>query len=582
MRQINRTALGAAAFVVACLSGCTTFSAAPPSIPTASVEVKLIAFNDFHGNLKTPSLRIPVPDASQSVGFRFEPAGGVEQFAALVQSLRAKNPNHVVVSAGDMVGATPLLSAFFSDEPTIEAMNLVGADIHGVGNHEFDYGIKHLKRLKAGGCKPDEKTGVADCRGRAPFAGANFDFLAANVIETATGKPLFPPYAIREFEGIKVAFIGMTLQGTAALVRPGGAAGVEFRDEVDTVNALVPGLRRQGIEAIVVLLHEGGVQAGGINDCTDFKGEFKNLVERFDPAVDVVISAHTHRFYICEFGQKLVTSAGSYGTLVTEIDLKLDRKSGDVVGKSARNLVVKPDGPRDSRLTALVDKYTVLARPMETRVVALLARELPNVSNDAGESPMGNLIADAQASAFRVSASQVEQLGLSPAQFSGDGTVRPIAFNNRGSVRSPLIPAPDGSVTYGDVFKVQPFQNDLICMVLTGRQIKLLLEQQFTRQRPEVMGVSHGFTYAWDLSRPLGDRVITDSIRVNGSPLVMSERYRVVANSFIAAGGDAFTVFTEGTNRYAGPLDLEALVNYLSLETPYSPPPLGERITRLK
>jgi 5'-nucleotidase len=570
------------ALVLYCLAGCSSVPTGKLSADTSRpVEVKLIAFNDFHGNLKTPSLRIPVPDPTQSVGFRFEPAGGVEQFAALVQGLRAKNPNHAVISAGDMVGATPLLSAFFSDEPTIEAMNLIGVDLHGVGNHEFDYGINHLKRLQAGGCKVNEKSGAADCGGRTPFAGAKFQFLAANVIEASTGKTLFPAYAVREFDGVKVAFIGMTLRSTAALVRPGGSAGVEFRDEVATVNALVPELRQQGIEAIVVLIHEGGAQSGGINDCADFKGDFKDLVERLDPAVDVVVSAHTHRYYVCKFGQKLVTSAGSYGTLVTEIDLQLDRKTHDVVGKTARNLVVKPDGPRDPQLTALVDRYAVLAKPLETRVVAKLSSELPNVPNAAGESPMGNLIADAQANAFVLVLARARELRLSPAQVAGDGSLRPIAFNNPGSVRSPLIPSQDGSVTYGDLFKVQPFQNDLISMVLTGAQIKKLLEQQFAGARPQVLGVSKGFSYSWDASRPAGERVLAESIRVDGRPLVMTERYWIVANSFIAGGSDGFGMFTEGTDRRAGLLGLEALVNYLALHTPYSPPPPGERVTRI-
>jgi len=570
------------AALLLCLAGCGSLPVVnTPADNSRPVDVKLIAFNDFHGNLKTPSLRIPVPDASQSVGFRFEPAGGVEQFAALVQGLRAANPNHAVISAGDMVGATPLLSALFSDEPTIEAMNLVGVDFHGVGNHEFDYGIKHLKRLQGGGCKVSEKSGLPDCEGRPAFPGASFQFLAANVLETGTGKTLFPAYAVREFDGIKVAFIGLTLRGTAALVRPGGSAGVEFRDEVATVNALVPQLRQQGIEAIVVMIHEGGVQRGGINECVDFKGEFKGIVEAFDPAVDVVVSAHTHRYYVCEFSRKLVTSAGSYGTLVTEIDLQLDRKTRDVVSKSARNLVVKPDGARDPRLTALVDRYTVLAKPLETRVVARLARELPNVGNAAGESLMGNLIADAQAHAFGMAGAAARELKLSPAQYSADGSLRPIAFNNPGSVRSPLIPAADGSVTYGDLFKVQPFQNDLISMVMTGAQIKALLEQQFSGARPQVMGVSKGFSYAWDATRPAGDRVIADSIRVNGQPIVLSDRYQVVANSFIAAGSDGFSKFLEGTDRRVGPLDLEALVTYLAAQAPYSPPPLGERVTRV-
>lgn len=561
------------------VAGCAT-SGSDRTAGGGTVEVKLIAFNDFHGNLKTPSLRVPVPDATKSTGFRLDPAGGIEQFSALVQSLKAKNPNYAVVSAGDMVGATPLLSALFRDEPSIEAMNIVGVDFHGVGNHEFDYGIKHLKRLKNGGCKIDEKTGQPDCEGRPPYAGANFAFLAANVIEEATGQPLFPAWGVKEFDGIKVAFIGLTLRGTAEIVRPGGADGASFRDEVETVNALVPQIRAQGIEAIVVLVHEGGIQAGGINDCADFKGEFKDIVERFDPAVDVVISAHTHRYYVCNFGGKLTTSAGSYGTLVTEIDLKLDRVTRDVIAKSAHNLVVRPEGPKDARLAALIENYDRLAKPRENRAVAKVTRELPIMANAAGESLLGNLIADAQSGLTTLPRPIGQQLGLSEAQFA-TATPRNIAFNNPGSLRAPLIPAPDGSVTYGELFKIQPFQNDLILMVLTGAQLKEVLEQQFSGDRIRIMGVSRGFSYTWDNARPIGDKVIAESMKLNGIVIKPDERYRVVANSFLAGGSEGFSAFLKGTNRQTGLLDVEALANYLSSVSPYSPPPIGERITRL-
>ena len=542
-----------------------------------TVDVKIIAFNDFHGNLRTPSLRVPVPDAAQSTGIRFDPAGGIEQFSALVQSLKAKNRNFAVVSAGDMVGATPLLSALFKDEPTIEAMNLVGVDFHAVGNHEFDYGIKHLKRLKTGGCKVDEKTGQPDCEGRAPYAGANFAFLAANVIEEATGKPLFPAWGVKEFDGIKVAFIGLTLRGTAAIVRPGGTEGVSFRDEVETVNALVPQIRAQGIEAIVVVLHEGGIQSGGINDCVDFKGEFKEMVERFDPAVDVVLGGHTHRYYICEFGGKLATSAGSFGTLVTEIDLKLDRVTRDIVGRSARNLVVRPDGPKDGRLTAHVDAYAKLSKPRESQVVAKVTQELPLFANAAGESLLGNLIVDAQT--VNIARAPGSESQLSEAQFATSAP-RAIAFNNPRSLRAPLIPAPDGSVTYGDLFNIQPFQNDLIGMTLTGAQIKEVLEQQFSGDRYRILGVSRGFSYTWDDSRPKGDKVLADSMKLNGITVKPGEHYRVIANRFIAEGSEGFSAFLKGTDRRVGLLDIEALVNYLSSVSPYVPPPLG-RLTRL-
>lgn len=547
---------------------------APPQLPdqpalapaTGSVAVKLIAFNDFHGNLNTPNLRIPVPDASQSTGFRLERAGGVEQFADMVKVLKAKNRNHVVVSAGDMVGATPLLSALFRDEPTIEAMNLVGVDIHAVGNHEFDYGAAHLKRLQAGGCAPG-KDGKPDCGGREPYAGSKFAFLAANVVDTATGQTLFPSYLIKDFEGVKVAFIGMTLKDTPAIVRPGGTVGLLFRDEVETVNQLVPEIRAKGVDAIVVVVHEGGVQGagGGINDCRDFSGRGRELAEKFHTAVDVVLSAHTHRYYICEIAGKLMTSAGSYGTLITEVDLEVDRATGKVLKKTAQNRVVDPNGPRDPALTALVAKYSVLAAPLENRVVATVTREVTLVRTPAGESTLGNLIADAH-------------LHSAAAPEKG-GAV--IAFNNPGSLRAPIIPAADGSVKYGELFKAQPFQNDLISMNLTGSQIKALLEQQFSaNKRAEVLGVSAGFSYTWDASRPQGDKVLAGSMRLAGQPIRPDLQYRVVANSFIAGGSEGMTVFRQGTERQVGVLDLEALVAFLGANSPYSPPGVG-RITRL-
>ena len=545
------------------LAACSTPRADLPAA-SATVDVKLIAFNDFHGNLKTPGLRVPVPDATKSTGLRFDPAGGIEQFSALVQSLKAKNPNYAVVSAGDMVGASPLLSALFKDEPTVEAMNLVGIDFHAVGNHEFDYGIKHLKRLKNGGCKVDEKTGRPDCGGRTPFAGANFAFLAANVIEKATGKPLFPAWGVKEFDGIKVAFIGMTLRGTAAIVRPGGADGVTFHDEVETVNALVPQIRAQGIETIVVLIHEGGLQSGGINDCRDFKGELKGIVERFDRAIDIVLSAHTHYSYVCEIGGKLVTSAGSFGTLLTEIDLSLDRATRDVIRRTARNLVVKPDGDRDPRLSAMLDAYTRLSAPLENRVVAKLTRELPMTNWKPVETELGNLIVDAQ-------------LDATAAPDKG-GAV--IAINNQTSVRAPIIPDADGSVSYGALFKVQPFQNDLVVMTLTGSQLKRSLEYQFTSDRT-LLDVSAGFSYTWDASKPAGEKVLANSMRLNGVAIERNLPYRVAVNSFLAGGSEAHTVFTEGTERQVSVLDLDALVAYLGAHSPYTPPPIGDRITRL-
>jgi len=536
--------------------------------PQAPLEIKLIAFNDFHGNLKTPATRVPVPDATQPNGYRLEPAGGVEQFSALVKSLKQKNPNNAVITAGDLVGATPLLSALFQDEPTIEAMNMIGIDFHAVGNHEFDYGIKHLKRLQAGGCAINAQSGRPDCAGRAPYPGANFPFLAANVVETATGKTVFPSYGIKEFEGIKIGFIGMTLRGTPAIVRPGGTAGLEFRDEVETANALIPELKRQGVVNVVLLLHEGGVQAGGINDCKDFNGALKDMVERLDPAIQIVASAHTHRYYVCEFGDKLVTSAGSYGTLLTEIDVSIDRNTQKIISKRAKNIVVDPKGAKDPLLTAHVAKYSALSEPLENRVVARVQTEITQAANAAGESTLGNLIADAHLFAAN-----------SPEK---GGAV--LAFNNPGSLRAPILPGADGAVTYGALFRVQPFQNDLIVMTLTGKQLKDLLEQQFgasVAERPRLLGVSSGFSYTWDAARPRGEHVLAESMKLNGASIRPDLQYRVAANSFIAGGSEGFTIFRDGSERQVSVLDLEAVVQFLSAHSPYMPLPVGHRVQRL-
>ena len=551
-------------------SGCTTIPAPPPAVVVSPVvSVKLIAFNDFHGNLQIPNLRVPVPDASQSTGIRFENAGGVEQFAALVQTLKQQNPLNAVVSAGDLVGATPLMSALFKDEPTIEAMNLIGVDFHAVGNHEFDYGVAHLKRLQSGGCEKNVTTGQPDCKGRPTYAGANFPFLAANVIAESDGKTLFPAYGVKAFDGVKVAFIGMTLRNTPQLVRPSGTAGLRFLDEVETVNQLLPELKAKGINAVVVVVHEGGEQSGGINDCIDFRGPAKDIASRLGPEVSVVITGHTHRYYICDVAGKRVTSAGSYGTLLTEIDVDLDRATGRVSRSVARNIVVKPDGPKAAEITGFVERYKALSEPLEKRIVANVARELSAVSTPAGESTLGNLIADAHLSATA----------------SPDRGGAVIAFNNRGSLRAPIIPDESGGVSYGALFKTQPFQNDLVVMNLTGAEIKNVLERQWTAEAEgrfsRIMGVSKGFSYVWDAAKPIGSRVVAGSMKLNGAPVRLDLEYRVVANSFVAAGAEGFTVFRDGRDRQVSVLDLDALVEYLGANSLYQPMPLGTRIVRL-
>src|SRR5712675_920521 len=293
---------------------------------TVPVELRILAINDFHGYLRPPPGGIRIADPADKTKTIPVPAGGAEHMATLVKQLRDGHKNTIFVAAGDLIGASPFLSAMFHDEPSIESLSMMGLEGASVGNHEFDEGKEELLRMQNGGCHPTD-----GCQGPHPFLGAKFRYIAASTIEKNTGKTVFPPYAIRQFEGIPVAFIGLTLKGTPNLVSPVGVAGLEFKGEAETVNALVPELKARGVEAIVVLIHEGGFPAGDYNECPGISGPIVELVKKFDKAVDVVVSGHTHQAYICEIDGRLVTSGDKFGTIVTTIDLKLDPATRDVI-----------------------------------------------------------------------------------------------------------------------------------------------------------------------------------------------------------------------------------------------------------
>jgi 5'-nucleotidase len=527
----------------------------------APVELRILAINDFHGYLRPPpgGIRIADPD-DKSKKIAVE-AGGAEQMATLVKQLRAGAKNTIFVAAGDLIGASPFLSALFHDEPTIESLSMMGLEVASVGNHEFDEGKEELLRMQNGGCHPTD-----GCQGPHPFLGAKFRYLAASTIEKNTGKTVFPPYAIREFEGIPVAFIGLTLKGTPNLVSPVGVAGLEFKDEADTVNALVPELKARGVEAIVVLIHEGGFPTGDYNECPGISGPIVDIVRKFDKAVAVVISGHTHQAYVCEIDGRLVTSGDKYGTLVTAIDLKLDPATRDIISARADNVIVRTAAyARDPEQTALIASYDKVAAPIANRPAGSITETLSRVPNDAGESVLGDIVADAQ-------------LAATSADKDG-GAV--LAFTNPGGVRTDIPKKADGTVSYADVFSSQPFRNQLVTLTLTGTQIKDALEQQWLDpKRPRILQVSKGFNYAWDNARPYGDRVLADRISLNGQPIDPAKSYRVTVNNYLAVGGDGFTVLKEGSGQQFGIYDVDALHGYFQANSPISPM-AADRIVRL-
>jgi 5'-nucleotidase len=525
------------------------------------VELQILAINDFHGAIA------PTPDQL----WLGQPVGRADFFASHIREAEEGVRNSVLVSAGDLIGASPLISALFHDEPTIEAMNLIGLDIAGVGNHEFDEGPAELLRMQEGGCHPTD--GCLDGDG---FLGADFQYLSANVTVDATGETLFPPYVVENYQGVRVAYIGMTLEGTPTIVTPSGVAGLTFEDEVESVNALVPDLQKRGVEAIVILLHEGGFSNGGPegDDCADgLTDPLRSIVEGFDDAVDLVIAGHVNDEFACEVDGKFVTMADNNGRLYTDIDVTLDRVTKDMTVVSIDNVPTYQslvDPAPD--LTALIDKYDELSAPLANMVIGSITTDIPEIYNAAGEAAIGDVIADAQLAATSDSAT--------------GGAV--VAFMNPGGIRtdagfvfaSSPVGEGDGNVTYGEAFAVQPFGNSLVTMSLTGAQIEALLEQQFRTTGNTILQVSEGFAYSWSASGAVGDKVDPASIMIGGAPIDLTATYRVTVNSFLADGGDGFSVLVGGTDRLGGDIDLDAMVEYFAANSPVAPGPQN-RITQI-
>jgi 5'-nucleotidase len=535
----------------------------PAAAQSATVDLRILAINDFHGYLRASSGGIRITDRNDKTKKITVEAGGAEHMATLVKELKQGHKNTIFVAAGDLIGASPLLSAMFHDEPTIESLSMMGLALASVGNHEFDEGEDELKRMQNGGCHPVDK-----CQGPHPFLGAKFHYLAASTVETATGKTVFPPYEVREFDGIPVAFIGLTLKGTAGIISPASSAGLEFHDEAETVNALVPELKAHGIEAIVVLIHEGGYPTGDYNECPAISGAIVDIVRKFDRAVDVVISGHTHQPYVCEIDGRLVTSADKYGTLVTAIDLTLDTKTRNVVSAKADNVIVRSNTlPGDAEQTALIESYEKLAAPIANRHAGSITATLSRMPNEAGESPLGDIVADAQ-------------LAATLAVANGGAVV---AFTNPGGIRDHINKHDDGGVSYAEIFASQPFRNRLVTLTLTGNQIKTMLEQQWPPQDPKrvrILQVSKGFSYTYDDSKPLGERIIADSMSLNGERIDPAKSYRVTVNDYLSTGGDDFTALTEGRAQQLSVYDADALYAYFQANSPVSPTPTN-RIRRL-
>lgn len=607
MTRPGRGAAIAAAAVTLAVAGAGASASAAPTEPTTpngpTMDIQLLSFNDFHGNLEAPSgssgrlvTGHALPAGATKPVDVTQDVGGVEYLATHLAKAREGHPYSLTVAAGDLIGASPLLSGAFHDEPTILAMNALELDASAVGNHEFDEGYQELQRMADGGCIDDGDG--ADNQDSCPdgtFPGARFDYLAANVVNEKTGETILPAYAIKNVKGAKIGFIGMTLKDTPSIVTAAGVAGLRFEDEVATANALVPVLKAQGVNAIVVLIHQGGVPgqqtwygpddkpytvaptydaacANGVQ--LDPTSPIIPIAQKLDPAIDMIVSGHTHQPYVCDIedpagNDRMVTSASSFGRLYTDTTLTYDKRTQDIVRTSVNsaNMLVTRDVARDPAETAIIQHYKELVKPIASKVIGHIDADVTRAPNAGGESALGDLIADAQ---------------LADPSVVGSFGTPVLALMNPGGIRTDLTFAASswgeapGDVTYEEAFTVQPFNNYLVSLDLTGAQIKDLLREQWSGANAgtgkKILQVSRGFAYTYS-GTALGD------VTLNGVPLDDSAGYRVVTNNFLAGGGDNFPTFTDGANVYFGGLDIDAFAAHLSTRSPYAPGAL-DRITQ--
>ena len=570
----------AAALPTAATAGETKGKPGAP-VPGRYQDVQLLSFNDLHGNLEPPSGSSGrVTEVHEDGTTKTIDAGGVEYLATHLRDAREGNKYSITAAGGDMVGASPLISGLFHDEPTIEALNKLDLDVTSVGNHEFDEGAKELGRLQNGGCHPTD-----GCYTDEEFEGADFPYLAANVLDEKTGRPILKPYWVWKKKDVKVGFIGVTLEDTPGVVSAEGVKGLKFKDEVETINKYAKVLQRQGVKSIVALIHEGGAPASSAYnyDCDapgagdGISGPIVDIAKNITPQVDALVTGHTHAAYVCTINDpagkpRMVTSAAAFGRIYTDTTLTYDRWTGDIARTAVQsaNHVVTRTVPKAPDMTQLISKWNTLAAPIGNRAIGYISADIPSSGT---ESPMGDLIADAQLAYGKELDPETD-----------------LALMNPGGVRAGLTYAAkgsegDGVVTYAEGFTVQPFSNTVNLQDFTGAQIIQILKEQVSGSNtaaPKILLPSTGLTYTLDMTKTGADRVVTDSVKLNGAAIDASATYRVATNSFLAGGGDGITTLGQGTNDLVGGDDLAALEKYLTANSSATnpiAPPVTNRIT---
>jgi 5'-nucleotidase len=524
------------------------FGPVPASHTNTNVHVKILAVNDLHGHI------IP----GQTMNNR--PVGGIPVLASYLKAAMAsgKADGIIIALPGDVIGGSPPQSGLLLDEPSMLFFNSFANQhcsfgsqpqdpscnmVATLGNQDFDYGVAELMRMINGGNGTTNITHIVD-----PYPGSKLGYVAANVVWTANQTPVLPPYTVRDIGGVRVAFIGADTMTTPQLQNAANLNGVSFLDEADAINRYIPEIQKQGVHAIVVVLHEGGTQApydGPTQLNGTVTGRVAQIIPRLDPDVDVVLSAHTHEFtntYLPNAGGKpvLVTQAYMYSRGFADVDLTIDKASGEIVEKSAQIIPTYADqapgtSPDPAATKFLAEDENVLA-PVMNRLIGVAARNITRTQNSAGESALGDLVADGERAAMKTD----------------------VGFDTAGDIQADLS---SGNISWNDLYAVQPASGTVLSMTLSGAQIRQALEQQWQQPLPPHNLIVSGLVYTWDAAKPAGSKVTAVTIRE--VPLNPNSSYTVSTVAYLAMGGDGYTTFSQGSNMTYGPGDINALVSYV-------------------
>jgi 5'-nucleotidase len=535
----------AMALALCAATGCTT-SPNRQAIPT-DTGISIFSVNDFHGHVQSSA---PVPaNLRSATGSVSRAAGGLVYLESLMARLKQQTPASIVVGAGDLIGASPADSALLDDQPAIEAMNRIGLSLTALGNHELDQGVDNFLALTQASCKPQ-------CA-LPQFEGARFTYLAANVIDVTTNELLLPAYAIKQVGGYRIAFIGAVTRSTPQLIRPTYAARLRFDDEANAINRVLPQVRLQKPDAIVVVIHEGGelpkdlkIEVANASDCPGFSGAITRITEQLDPEIRVVLSGHTHQAYACKLGERWVVQGGAHGAYVSEVKLKRDTQGRLSPSTAMLHEVAQDTISPSAQAQAFIAKLQAQTQPIKSEVVGTLPQPLNrNAMVNSGDSMLGKLIADAQLAFARK-----------------QGEAADLALMNPGGIRTNLGDnAPTDqpyTVKRGDILAAQPFRNEVTALTLSGQDLlDSLLQQGKDAARVRFLQPSSNMRYEWHPNATYELRI--KNLTINGEPLQLQRLYRVVMNAFLADGGDGFAAFTRGTNKRVLGLDAQALIDYV-------------------